>query len=304
MPAGRDPAPPGEWDLSAEAPAKLNLALEVLGKRRDGYHELRTVFQAIDLVDRLWFRERSGPGIRLRVEGSERVEAGPGNLVVRAAEALVRRRAPGRGAEILLRKQIPWGAGLGGGSSDAAATLLALERLWGLDPDPGLLAELALSLGSDVPFFLLGGTALGEGRGEILRPLPGPPECGWLLAVPSFRVSTAEVFRRFEPALTRKKEPARMLAESLVEGDFQRFLENLVNDLEVGVVRIEPRLARMRQDLLSLGAVAAALTGSGSAMFALVGTEGDATRLARGGAGAAWYTLSPCRPVTFGARVS
>ena len=196
MPAGSDPAREA-WDLRAEAPAKLNLALHVAGRRADGYHELRTVFQAVDFADRLYLRDRREAGIALRVSGEEAGAAGPSeaNLVRRAGELLARRRAPGRGAEIHLVKNIPAGGGLGGGSSDAAATLLALARPWGLGADPSDSARLALELGSDVPFFLLGGTALGEGRGERLTPLPAPADFGWLLAMPPFRVSTAQAFQ-------------------------------------------------------------------------------------------------------------
>jgi 4-diphosphocytidyl-2-C-methyl-D-erythritol kinase len=303
MSDGAEPGREGNWDLRAQAPAKLNLGLEVVRRRPDGFHDLRTVFQAIDLCDDLWLRERREPGLGLAVEGPEPVPAGSENLVARAGALLARRRAPGRGAEILLTKRIPAGAGLGGGSSDAAATLVALEALWGLDPDPEERARLALELGSDVPFFLLGGTALGEGRGEILTPLPAPPPCGWLVAVPPFRVSTADAFREVSPALTRAKHNISMVMDALREGGRTKLFENLVNDLEVGVVRIQPRLASIRRDLLSRGALAVGLTGSGSSLFALTRTQGDARRLQESLPPDAGYALIGCAPVTFGARV-
>ncbi len=304
MPAGSDPAAGEGWDLRAQAPAKLNLGLEVVRRRPDGFHDLRTVFQTIDLADDLWVRGRRGAGVSLAVEGSEDVPAGAENLVVRAGEMLARRRAPGRGAEIRLLKRIPAGGGLGGGSSDAAAALLALEALWGLDPDPEETARMALELGSDVPFFLLGGTALGEGRGEILTPLPPPPDCGWLLAIPPFRVSTAEAFKRVSLSLTPRKPFITMLQAALTEGDRDLFFENLVNDLEVGVVRMQPRLASIRRDLVSRGASAVCLTGSGSVLFAVTSTQGTARTLREGfPPGTEAYALMGCAPVSVGARV-
>ncbi len=302
-PAGTPPASSGAWEVEAEAPAKLNLGLEIVGRRPDGYHDLRTVFQAIDLADRLRLRSRREPGIRLRVEGPEAVPAGADNLVVRAGELLARRRAPGRGAEVLLTKRIPAGAGLGGGSSDAAATLLGLERLWGLDPDPAGRAALALELGSDVPFFLLGGTALGEGRGEILTPVPPPPPTEWLLALPDFRISTAEAFRRLSPSLTGTPSRITILLSAFKEGDLRTFVENLQNDLEVGVVRIQPRLASIRAELLAEGALAVGLTGSGSVLYALTGPQGTAKKILDRGATRRDYRLIPCHPVDYGARV-
>jgi 4-diphosphocytidyl-2-C-methyl-D-erythritol kinase len=305
MPAGSDPARES-WDLEAEAPAKLNLALHVAGRRDDGYHELRTVFQAIDLGDRLFLRDRrAGSGVGLLVEGPEAAAAGPAeqNLVRRAAELLARRRAPGRGVEMRLVKNIPVGGGLGGGSSDAAAALLGLERIWGLDPDPSETARLALALGSDVPFFLLGGTALGEGRGERLTPLPPPPEFGWVLAVPPFRISTATAFQQLSENLTFSDTGLNLLVDALKEGDRKRFVDQLVNDLYVGVVRIEPRLATIRHELLARGAMAVGLSGSGSTQFALHETQGTARRWLAAEGTCTGCRLSVCAPVRHGARV-
>jgi 4-diphosphocytidyl-2-C-methyl-D-erythritol kinase len=299
--------PPGDagWDLRAEAPAKLNLGLEIVRRRADGFHDLRTIFQAIDLHDDLTVRERGRAGVSLVVTGPEApaVPSGPENLIVRAGEELARRRAPGRGVEIRLTKRIPVGAGLGGGSSDAAATLLALEALWSLDPDPRERARLALELGSDVPFFLVGGTALGEGRGERLTRVHAPPPCGWILAVPEFRVSTAEAFRRVSPRLTGPKQRINILLTAFEKGDYDRFFENLGNDLEAGVVRIQPRLAGIRLELLDHGALAVGLTGSGSALYALTRSQGAANKLLNKGFEAPGCALTSVSPVGFGARV-
>jgi 4-diphosphocytidyl-2-C-methyl-D-erythritol kinase len=284
------------------APAKLNLGLAVVGKRPDGYHDLLTIFQAIDLTDTLTFRPRP-EGIRLQVSGDPSLSEGPDNLIVRAATRLAGERGVTEGADILLTKQIPIGAGLGGGSSDAAATLLGLESLWGVDPDPVAQKRMALEVGSDVPFFLAGGTARGEGRGEILTPLPHPPEAGWLLAIPEFRCSTREVFENRPPGLTGSIQKLRMLEEAIQHGDLEAFATHIVNDLEPGVVRIQPRLARIREALKRLGAMAVGLTGSGSAMFALFRTEGDVARLLDAGSILEGARLCACVPVGFGARV-
>lgn len=295
-PAADEGDPPG-WTLRAVAPAKLNLGLAVVGKRPDGYHDLLTIFQTIDLEDDLFFRETVGPGISLRVEAEEPIPGGADNLVLRAAELLAGARGVAQGAEILLRKRIPAGAGLGGGSSDAAAALLGLEALWGLAPDPEERRRLAIELGSDVPFFLVGGTARGEGRGEILTPLPGPPEMAWLLFVPDFRVSTADAFRSLPPTLTASRQELKMLEDAIIHGDSEAFARHVVNDLEPGVVRMEPRLARIRDVLRRRGARAVGLTGSGSAMFALFGSQGDLAPILDAGTGLSGGWARSCRPM-------
>ena len=274
------PAAPEEgFDLLALAPAKLNLGLAVTGKRPDGFHGIRTVFQAIDLEDRLHVRERAGSELRLRVTGPDDVPADPSNLVLRAAEALRRERAPGKGAEFHLEKRIPAGAGLGGGSSDAAAALLALERLWGLDPDPEHLRGLAAGLGSDVPFFLLGGTCRGEGRGEQLTVLEGPPSWGVALFLPGFGVSTAAAYARWDDkGLTEPSNRFSLLELALSQGDLALVRTHLRNDLEPGVLDLEPRLAAL-QGFLAPRVPGAAMTGSGSTYFALTATPEEARRL-------------------------
>jgi 4-diphosphocytidyl-2-C-methyl-D-erythritol kinase len=284
------------------APAKLNLGLAVVGSRPDGYHDLYTIFQAIDLADTLEFRPRPR-GIDLQVIGDETVSEGPENLIVRAAHVLAHTRGVKSGARIIAQKRIPVGAGLGGGSSDAAATLLGLEAMWGLESDPADLRRLALDLGSDVPFFLTGGTARGEGRGEILTPLPAPPRAGWLLAVPEFRFATREVFQNLAPGLTGSLPKLRMLEAAIRDGDLEAFTRYIVNDLEPGVVRIEPRLARIRDELTRRGAMAVGLTGSGSAMFALFRSEGDIAPVLDAAPLLEGARLHACAPVDFGARV-
>ena len=166
--------------LKVHAYAKVNLTLEVLGRRTDGYHEVRTVLQTIDLADTLHVT----PGDGIRFHSSDSGLNGPANLVYRAAEALRQETGESRGADIYLEKRIPVGTGLGGGSADAAATLMALSRMWGLGLDNGRLLDIASTLGADVPFLLDGGTALGTGRGDQVAALPPLPPRWMVLACP------------------------------------------------------------------------------------------------------------------------
>jgi 4-diphosphocytidyl-2-C-methyl-D-erythritol kinase len=275
----------------------------VLGARPDGYHDLHTVFQAIDLCDELHLSRRSAPGVSLEVVGEEAAPAGEDNLAVQAVVRLAERVGERSGVAIRLIKRIPAGAGLGGGSSDAAAALIGLETLWGKRLPEAERKELALSLGSDVPFFLLGGTARGEGRGEILTPLPPPPPATWLLAVPPFRIATPQAFRNLSPSLTSSVSKLRILEAALRSGDFEAFTENIVNDLEVGVVRIQPRLARIKQELLSRGAAGVGLTGSGSVLFAVFRSQGTADNLLAKGVPFQGVRVLCCSPVDYGAIV-
>lgn len=247
--------------------AKINLGLRILGVRSDGYHEIRTRFQTVDLRDEMEI-SLSPREIELRVEGA-RLAGDRSNLVVRAAEAL---REAGRGlpgARIRLVKAIPLAAGLGGGSSDAAAALLALERLWGLELDPGELRRIATRLGADVPFFLQGGTAVGNGRGDEIRPLPDLPPYGICLILAPFESSTAEVYRRWDllPPVSRSRVPARDPDLQDLSGAESR--ETVHNDLQDVVFAAHPELRHFRELLYDAGAVAASVSGSGPSLFGL-----------------------------------
>lgn len=261
---------------SATVPAfaKLNLDLRVLGKRADGYHELRTIFQTISLAD----------SIRLSFEPARRGSivvddplAIPDNLVERAAgAALAAMRTAGR-VEIQLTKRIPMGAGLGGGSSDAAAILLALPTLAGRKIDVPALIEIAQQLGSDVPFFLFGGCAAAIGRGTELFPLPDGPAQHGLLAAPEIHVSTAEAYRLLGASLTNALNPNKI-------GSFQSQLWGQgsasagVNDFEPVVFEAHPELKRVKTRMMKAGASSALMTGSGSAVFGLFGNRAAAAR--------------------------
>ena len=260
------------------APAKVNWTLEVLGRRDDGYHEVRTVMQTIDLCDEL----ELGPAgaLALSVEGSHL--PAEDDLALRAARLLA--EAAGRRPEVAisLRKRIPSAAGLGGGSSDAAAVLRGLDRLWGLGLGPERLAELGARLGSDVPFFVHGGTALAEGRGERITPLPEAPEVWMVLVAPPFKLpdKTRRMYGALTPADFRDGARTSALANRLRQGG-PIDDEWLHNAFERAAYQTFEGLAAYRDALLAAGARRAHLAGSGPALFALAADEAEARAIAK-----------------------
>ena len=251
--------------------AKVNLGLEVLGLRDDGYHELRTLFQTIDLHDDVVLRPRR-QGVVVRCD-HPRVPSDGTNLAARAAEAL---RAYGRvraGVEIAIRKRIPVGGGLGGGSSNAAAVLLGLDRLWKLGLGPDGLHRLARRLGADVPYFLLGGTALGLSRGDEVYPLRRQVRAHVVVVDPGVHVSTARVFARVDARLTPRLNSNSIFYFVSRELEGAGAFRFLVNDLEEAALEEAPALreqaGRIRAVLLEEGASLAALSGSGASYFGL-----------------------------------
>jgi 4-diphosphocytidyl-2-C-methyl-D-erythritol kinase len=249
--------------------AKINWTLRVLGRRPDGYHELRTIFQTITLQDRLTFMSRSDERLCLTSDAPT-IPADESNLVHRAAVALRLRHGIDKGASIHLLKRIPAQGGLGGGSSDAAVALLGLAHLWQIETDQRELSEIGASLGADVPFFFTGGTALGTGLGTEVSTLT-PAHAGHLLIVtPEAGVSTAEAYKALsQPALT-KAESDIMLSISCADAQFPGPLhEVLYNDFERVVFRLEPEIERAKRALLDAGARGALLAGSGSSVFGI-----------------------------------
>jgi len=196
-------------ELSMLAPAKLNLFLHVTGRRADGYHELQTLFQILDYGDWMRFKSRRKPGVELHIADTEEGRGLPrrGNLILRAATALARATGVGEGAAITVEKRIPVGGGLGGGSANAAVTLLALNELWGLGLSLDSLCEIGVRLGADVPVFIRGRSAWGEGVGEVLNPVRLPEQC-YLVVTPTCNVSTAAVFN--DENLTRNSANIRI----------------------------------------------------------------------------------------------
>jgi 4-diphosphocytidyl-2-C-methyl-D-erythritol kinase len=243
--------------------AKINLGIEIVGKRPDGYHDIRTLFQTITLADEI--RVEPAPEGVLNLAGDDRAVAwDETNLVHRAARLLQERTGAASGARITVSKSVPAGRGLGGGSSNAAATLLALNVLWELGLDAGALASLARGLGADVPFFLKGGLCLGEGIGDRLTPLPDLPPVSCLLVFPPFPISTASIYAGVDPTLTSPGKVSKI----------ERFLESrdfglLENDLERVIFRAHPELERWKSFFRDAGALLAQVSGSGSAVYGL-----------------------------------
>lgn len=251
--------------LTLPAPAKLNLMLHVLDRREDGYHELQTLFQFLDHGDELTFARREDGQIRLLSDlpGVDHES----NLIVRAARLLQQQGDDVPGADITLVKRLPMGGGIGGGSSDAATTLLGLNRLWNLGLDLDRLAQLGLSLGADVPVFVRGHAAFAEGVGERLQPVE-LPEPWYLVAVPQVSVSTAEIFS--DPELTRNTPP--ITVRSLLAGGGH-------NDCQPVV---EKRYPQVRNALSLLNKfVPARMTGTGACVFGSFPNEGEADKVRR-----------------------
>lgn len=244
--------------------AKINLHLRVMSRRDDGFHDLETIFQEIDLYDDLHFQPTGHPGITLETDAGN-IPVDRRNLIIRAAE-----RLNGiQGCRITLEKRIPMGAGLGGGSSNAACTLVALNRIWQTGWNEKQLAAMALELGSDVPFFLNGGLALARGRGEQLSFLTAKPDYCGLLIYPNFAISTAWVFQNLKKNLTIKSKKTTLI-------DFNTFFDrpdvwqqHFSNDLEETVFAAHPELKEIRDRLTASNAFYVRMSGSGSTIFAL-----------------------------------
>jgi 4-diphosphocytidyl-2-C-methyl-D-erythritol kinase len=248
--------------------AKLNLGLRVLYRRPDGYHELRTVFQTISLADQLEIYFARARNTRIAIEGTPEI---PDNLVERAAHAVMEALSIHGNISFRLKKNIPTGAGLGGGSSDAAAVLLALPVLARKALPSDVLFKLATELGSDVPFFLHGGTALGLGRGEELYPLPDLPAARGLLVVPKIHSSTAEAYRDLSPRLTSipLQNKLNSFQQEVWRGGEDGRIATDENDFEQVVFGRHQDLRQIKEQLLRFGARPAAMTGSGSAIFGI-----------------------------------
>jgi len=270
--------------LRLEAPAKINLFLEVLSRRPDGYHTLSTVFQQISLADTLHVRHDPDgpPATRLKTAGAD-LPVGPKNLVVRAADAF---RAAGHvlgGMSFHLKKGVPVGGGLGGGSSDAAA---ALKACWSLSTGRPLrrfpaeaFIKTARGLGADVPFFLRGGTALGAGVGEKLRPL-APPRKTWIVLVfPRVFVSTPWVFQRLRFPLTKRRSSLKIIKTLSLARSPREWTPFLFNRLEEIVLPRVPAVAQAKRALLQAGCLAALMSGSGSSVFGVVASPREGERV-------------------------
>jgi 4-diphosphocytidyl-2-C-methyl-D-erythritol kinase len=241
---------------------KINLGLEITGIRSDGYHEILTIFQTVKLSDTI--SVYSSRGIEVLCDNPD-IPQGEGNIVYRAAEALKKKCGYNGGARIEIKKKIPSEAGMGGGSSNAAVALIALNELWKTNLVVDELAEIGGGLGADIPFFLTGGTALGSGKGEKITPLDDLDDMEVLLAVPNFKVSTPDAYRKTDKLLTTKNRANNILAFLKRKEGFS----SLTNDFELFLFPEFPILEGIAKSFTGLGALKTGVTGSGSVVFGL-----------------------------------
>ena len=263
-------------EIRLRAFAKVNYALDVLGLRADSYHEVRTVMQSISLSDEVGI-ERLAAGFELVTE-PERADIGPPerNTVYIAWKSLQSLTEEALPVKVTLRKGIPAGAGLGGGSADAAAVLVGLNELFGLGLNVVELRKIGAEVGADVPFCVSGGTALGEGVGEILTPLPEPPAHHLVVAKPRRSADTGEIYRAHDAAKTRSSRSVAPVTSALLSGSLPALAAALGNDLSTVTADAVPEMAAMAQELVASGALGASMSGSGTAVFGIFEDEEDA----------------------------
>jgi 4-diphosphocytidyl-2-C-methyl-D-erythritol kinase len=277
------PGPAAGGSVSVRVPAKINLQLGVGPRRDDGFHDLVTVYQAVDLHDTV--TAAHGPGLTAEIHGeqAELVPTDSTNLAVRAAALLAERTGVDAAAHLTIEKSIPVAGGMAGGSADAAAALVACDALWHTALSRDALAELAAELGSDVPFLLYGGTALGTGRGEKINPVLGGGTFHWVIAVADGGLSTPEVYRRYDELGTGTwaDDPDAVLA-AVRAGDAAALATALVNDLEAPAVDLRPELGAVLEAGRSLNALAAMVSGSGPTVLFLARDALDAGTLSDG----------------------
>lgn len=277
------------WGYEIHAPAKLNLFLEVLGKRDDGFHEIETLMVPISWYDTLWLSDAPPGSVDLEcvtivaapdsvAAASESLPEGPDNIVVRAIEQLAQRAGVNRGARVRLVKRIPLAAGLAGGSSDAAAALLAASAAWGLGWSRTKLAELAAELGSDVPFFLQSGPAICRGRGERVEPLNHLGPLHFVVVRPPVGLATADVYRACRPG--SPPVSAGPLAEALRHGRLDKSARLFHNRLQEAAAGLTPWIARLQKEFDRLDCPGHQMSGSGTSYFGLCRHAGHARRLA------------------------
>ncbi len=266
--------------LRVKAPAKINLSLDVLYKREDGYHELEMVMTTVDLADRLELELLDEDQIVIHSH-TRFVPNNEKNLAYKAAKMLKDRFRIQKGVAITIEKNIPVAAGLGGGSSDAAGVLRGLNKLWDLNLPMDELAALGAEIGSDVPFCVYGGTALAKGRGEIITPLPPPPSCWVILAKPDIGVSTAEVYRHLKLDEIYHPNTEEMI-RAIHNHDFEGICNNLGNVLETVTFELYPEVKQLKEAMIRFGAESVLMSGSGPTVFALIRHDSRMKRIYNG----------------------
>ena len=263
-----------------KAPAKINLSLDVLHKRPDGYHEVEMVMTTIDLADRVELSTRKDGVIHI-VSHNRFVPDDNRNLAYQAAQILKEKYSITDGVSISITKTIPVAAGLAGGSSDAAATLRGLNKLWNLGLSLDELAEIGAQIGSDVSFCVYGGTALATGRGEIIKPIPAPPHCWVVLAKPTIGVSTSEIYGNLDVEKVNHPDVAGMV-QAIQNEDYEQVTSLLGNALESVTLKLYPEVAHIKDQMKKFGADAVLMSGSGPTVFGLVQHDSRMHRIYNG----------------------
>ena len=255
--------------------AKINLGLDVLRRRPDGYHEVKMVMQTVDIYDDLFLEKTEKPGVELQIEGSE-LTAGKDNLICRAAELFMEEKGIAGGVKIRLVKRIPIAAGMAGGSSDAAATLRGMNELWETGCSVQELQKLGVRLGADIPYCVVGGTMLSEGIGEILTPLPAPPECVLLIAKPEISVSTKFVYENLHADTLKSHPDIDGMVEAIRRGQLEGITERMGNVLETVTTKTYPVIEEIKTVMKEKGAENALMSGSGPTVFGIFGRKEQA----------------------------
>ena len=263
-------------EFTAKAYAKINLGLDIVGLRDDGYHLVRMIMQTVGLSDVLEF-SRTDDG-RITIDSDVTLGAPSDNLIYKAIDLLRREEGVAHGMHVKLTKRIPVAAGLAGGSSDCAASLKAANELYGLGLSPERLAEYGVRLGADVPYCLMGGTAISEGIGEKLTPLPAAPQAHVLLVKPSFGISTKEAYAAYD----REERPDHPDIDGLIRaieaGDLHAMCAHMGNVLEPVSIAMHPEIETIKHKMLALGAAGSMMSGSGPTVFGLFDDEAAAKR--------------------------
>ena len=254
--------------VEKKAYAKINLGLDVLRRREDGYHEVKMIMQTVDIWDRLTFAISSEPEIELAVGGAP-LPAGRDNLIYRAAELIKNEKKIDRGIKITLEKNIPVAAGMAGGSTDAAAVFHGFNELFDLSMSLEEMKKLGVRIGADVPYCIMGGTALSEGIGELLTQLPAPPECVLAVAKPDIDVSTKFVYENLHADRLERHPDIDGMAEAIKTGDLKGITERMENVLETVTIREYPVINKIKELMKTKGAVSALMSGSGPTVFGI-----------------------------------
>lgn len=266
--------------ITKKAYAKINLALDVLRRRPDGYHDVKMIMQTVDIYDTLTFTAKEETGIVLKVDNSE-LSAGKDNLICRAAERLSEESGVTKGVEILLTKRIPIAAGMAGGSTDAAATLHGINELFELGYSLEELQKIGVEIGADIPYCLMGGTALSEGIGEVLTRLPSPPQCSLVAAKPDINVSTKFVYENLHAESLSYHPDIDGMIEAVKSGSLNKVADKLGNVLETVTVKEYPVIDEIKELMKSEGAENALMSGSGPTVFGIFANEETARGAAR-----------------------